>query len=70
MVEPMTQTPVIRRFIGVKPITYGPESSTGATILILAAETNLGPFDVLITQIAGQELTAALNKHPLTRGSA
>ena len=70
MAEPLTQTPVIRRFVGIKPVAYGPETSTGATILILAAETNLGPFDVLITQIAARELTAELNKHPLTRGSS
>ena len=69
MSEVMSQTPVIRSFVGVKPVTYQ-EQSTGATILTLVVKTNLGPLDVLITQIAAQELQATLSKHELTRGSS
>ncbi len=62
------ETRVIRRFLGIKAATF--EKPIGPMILTLVGQTETGPLDVRITQIAAQELLAVLSTHPQVRGSA
>ena len=62
------QTRIIRRVVGIRATP--PEDATQPTILHVECETATGPLVVRLSQIAGVELAGALNKHPLTRGSA
>jgi hypothetical protein len=68
MDEAQFETRIIRKFIGIKAATA--TDSTGAMILTLVGQTDTGPLDVRITQIAAQELLAVLSTHPQVRGSA
>ena len=65
----MLETPVIRKFVGIRPVIVQSEDATQSTILLVDMETEIGPLVLRVTEIAAVELTAALNKHPLTRGS-
>ena len=66
--EAQFETRVIRRVLGIETVL--PEDATQPTILLIKCETETGPLVVRLSQIAGVELAGALNRHPLTRGSA
>jgi hypothetical protein len=63
-----TETRVAKRVNAVR--VAPPLDATQPTILHLEFGTETGPMTLRISQIAAQELVAALNRHPLTRGSA
>lgn len=62
------QSRIITRIFGVE--TEKADDATKPTILHIVTETNSGPLVLRISQHVAIELTAILNKHPLTRGSA
>ena len=64
----MHQTPIARRFEGVK--VEKPEDPAKPTILHIAFETEIGPLVLRITEITAGKLMQALKKHPVTRGYA
>lgn len=67
MDEAEYETRIIRRVLGIRAVP--PEDATQPTTLHVECETATGPLVVRLSQIAGGELAAALNRHPLTRGS-
>ena len=64
----MFETPIIRKFVAIRQVVE-PEDATQPKILLVETETEIGPLVLRVTEIAAGELTAALNRHPLTRGS-
>ena len=68
MADMERETRIIRSIVGVTSIPS--DDPTKPTVLTLKGQTETGPLDVRITQIAAQELLAVLNRHPLARGSS
>jgi hypothetical protein len=66
--EAQYETRVIRQVLGIE--TVPPAHATQPIILLIKCETATGPLVVRLSQIAAVELAGALNRHPLTRGSA
>jgi hypothetical protein len=66
--EAKGETRIIRKVLGIVAVSL--EDATKPTILRVGCETATGPLVVRLSQIAGVELAAILNSHPLTRGSA
>ena len=65
----MRQTPLIRQVTGNIRVV-DPKDSTEPKVLLIEAQTDTGPLALQVTEIAACELAAALNRHPLTSGSA
>jgi hypothetical protein len=69
-------SPIVRKIYGFRePENLTPDqryqpSPTEPIVLTIECGTSQGPYRLRITQVAAQELAAALNMHPLTRGSA
>jgi hypothetical protein len=66
--EAQSETRIIRKIFGIRKIS--PENPSVPTILHVECGTETGPLVLRLSQIAAVELTALLNKHPLTCGSA
>jgi hypothetical protein len=66
--EAQFETRPICQVLGIE--TVPPAHATQPTIFLIKCETATGPLVVRLSQIAGTELAAEPNRHPLTRGFA
>ena len=64
----MQDTWTVKKFIAIRPVIE-PDDPTQPKILPIEVDTESGRLVLRVTEIAAGELAAALNRHPLTRGS-